>query len=146
MTYSGDKWWCPLHCQVHLCKNKQFDNHKSELLIKRELNNLHDELNYFILFANNCQKCWKDDLIVYHYTYCLWQGQRQGALQYHQQLLLHRSGELFFLMLIYSSVCYFYFYIFMICNICLVSPFNHLGSGGLWDKSLPAPFTEESPC
>ena len=37
-------------------------------------------------------------------------------------------------------------YIFTICNICLLSPSNHLGSGGLWDKSLPAPFTEESPC
>ena len=103
ITYSGDNWWCPLHCQVHLCKKNNLTITSQELLNKRESNNLHDELNYFTWFANNCQSCWKDDLIVYHNTYCLWQGQRQGPLQYHQQLLLHRSGELFFFILLAPS-------------------------------------------
>ena len=133
ITYSGDNWWCPLHCQVHLCKKNNLTITSQELLNKRESNNLHDELNYFTWFANNCQSCWKDDLIVYHNTYCLWQGQRQGPLQYHQQLLLHRSGELFFLILLYSFVCYFLFFMFIyLYNLQYLSVITIQSSGIRW--------------
>ena len=122
-----------LHCQVHLCKKNNLTITSQELLNKRESNNLHDELNYFTWFANNCQSCWKDDLIVYHNTYCLWQGQRQGPLQYHQQLLLHRSGELFFLILLYSFVCYFLFFMFIyLYNLQYLSVITIQSSGIRW--------------